>query len=179
MKKQFAQFALAALAVAAAPAFAADTGVYLGADLNRTKFSAEGDSESKTGFGVFAGYALNPNVAFEAKYARLGNWREDGVRIDVNTLNLSVLGKAPLSTDLTLFGRLGMARNGLEVGFGNVTVSEHKNKALIGVGLDYALSPQVALRAEFVNLGNNKIGSGVDSVSIKMRQVNLGLTYAF
>lgn len=173
MKKHIALLALAA--AVSTPVLAADADWYLGADLNRTKFSVDGESESKTGLGLFLGYNLSKAVAFEAKYARLGTWREDGVRIEVNTLNASVLGKAAVADDLVLFGRLGVARNTVEAGMGNLKASEHKTKALIGVGLDYALTPKMGLRAEYVNLGNNKI----DFASVKMRQLNLGLTYAF
>jgi OOP family OmpA-OmpF porin len=167
------------LALLGAQALAADSGWYVGGDIGSSKFKAEGDTERKTGFGAFGGYSLNPNVAFEAQVRRLGSWDVEGTDVSANSLSLSVLAKAPISQQFSLYGRLGVARNSVDVSEGNYSASAHKTKALIGFGAEYLISKEFNLRAEFVNLGNNKIGSGAEAVSIKIQQFNFGLSYAF
>lgn len=176
MKKTIA---LAALALISTASFAADKAWYVGGDISSTQFKIEGDKDRETGFGLTVGYALNENVAFELQARRMGKWKQDGISLTANSLSASVLGIAPVSKEISLFARLGMSRNSLDFSQGNVSVSVHKNKALIGFGADYAIDKNLGLRAEFVNLGSNKIGSGSDSVSIKIQQFNFGLNYAF
>ena len=54
---------------------------------------------------------------------------------------------------------------------GTSTASEHKNKALFGVGGEFHINQHFGVRGEFVNLGNND--------GLKMTQFNLGMTYSF
>ncbi|MEH0164924.1 outer membrane beta-barrel protein [Paucibacter sp. JuS9] len=171
--------ALAALAFIAAHASAADKTWYIGGDISSSQFKAEGEKERKTGFGATLGYSLNENVAFELQARRMGKWKEDGVSITANAIHASVLGIAPITKEFSLFGRLGMSRNSLDLSQGNATYSLHKSKALFGFGGDYAFDKNLSLRAEYVNLGSNKIGTGTDSVNVKIQQFNVGLNYAF
>jgi len=176
MKKMIA---LATLALMSTASFAADKAWYIGGDLSSTQFKVEGEKERKTGFGLTVGYTLNENIAFELQARRMGKWKEDGVALTANSLSASVLAIAPVSKEVALFARVGLSRNSLELSEGNASISVHKSKALIGFGADYAIDKNLGLRAEFVNLGSNKIGSGNDSVNIKIQQFNFGLNYAF
>lgn len=176
MKKTLISISLALLgpvAMAAQPAW------YVGADLSSTKFKVEGESERKTGLGGFVGYAFNDSIALEAQARRLGSWDVEGTDVSANSLSLSLVAKTAVGQQFALYGRLGFARNSIDVSEGNFSASAHKTKALLGIGAEYQIDKQLALRGEFVNLGNNKIGSGADGVSIKMQQFNVGLSYAF
>lgn len=170
---------LAALAIAAGQVMAADNAWYVGGDIGSSKFKAEGEKSSRTGFGATVGYSLNPNVAFELQARRLGKWDADGGSLSANSLSASVLGIAPLSSQFAIYGRLGYARNSLDYSEGNVSVSVHKNKALFGFGGSYTIDKNWSLRAEYVNLGKNTIGSGADRVEVKIQQFNVGAVYAF
>lgn len=172
-------FALAALAFAASTACAADNSWYVGGDIGSTKFKAQGDSSTRTGFGATVGYQLNTNVAFEASVRRLGSWKEDGIKLSANSLQLSALGIAPLNKEFSLFARLGVSRNSLDFTFSKVDFSLHKTKAFFGLGGAYQFDKALSLRAEYVNLGNNKISAGGESAEFKIHQFNLGLNYAF
>ncbi len=176
MKKTIA---LAALALISTVSAAADKAWYLGADISSTKFEAVGESERKTGLGLSFGYVLNEHVAFEVQARRMGSWKEQGVSLTANSLSASVLGIAPIAQNFSLFARLGMARNSLDLTQGNLSASVHKNKALFGVGGSYAIDKALGLRAEYVTLGSNKIGSGSTALNLKIQQVNVGMTYAF
>lgn len=172
--------ALAALAFIAAHASAADKTWYVGGDIGHSQFKAEGEKDSKTGFGATLGYSLNENVAFELQARRMGKWKEDGVSLSANALQASVLGIAPLTKEFSLYGRLGMGRNSLDLSQGNASFSLHKTKALFGFGGDYAIDKNLSVRAEYVNLGSNKIATtGANSVTVKIQQFNVGLNYGF
>jgi OOP family OmpA-OmpF porin len=172
--KKFA-FAAAAL-LCATLAQAADGAFYVGGDLGRAKFSAEGESLKKNGFGAFAGYQLNSNVAFEATVRRLGKVSEDGTSVSFNALQLSALGILPVAGGFTVYGRLGLGRNSLDVTDSGVNASVNKTKALLGAGLGYQFDKQLGLRLEYTHLGNIEFAPGA---KIKAQQVNLGLSYQF
>jgi len=171
--------AAAALALIATTASAADSNFYVGGDIGSSKFKVDGESGSKTGFGATLGYTLNPNVAFELSARRLGSWKEDGVTVKANALQASVLGIAPITSEFSLYGRLGLTRNSVKATEGGYSGSVHKTKALFGLGASYQLAKNVSLRGEYMNLGSNKLGSGADTVTVKMHQFNVGVTYAF
>ncbi|MDM4765818.1 porin family protein [Pelomonas sp. SE-A7] len=182
---------LAALAISASQAMAAEPTWYIGGDIGRTEFKADGEKDSKTGFGFTLGYKLNENLAFELQGRRLGSATQSDVvgnityksTLRANSLSASVLGIAPLSKEFSLFGRLGYARNTLDYKVTstalNASADGHKNKALFGFGGDYQIDKNLGLRLEYVNLGKNTVKiSGVELES-KISQINLGLNFAF
>ena len=179
MNKFIATAALALIAGTASAAPGAESNFYIGADFGSTKFKALGDSSSKTGFGGTVGYTLNPNLAFELIARRLGSWKEDGLKLNGNALQASVLGIAPISNDFSLFARLGLSRNSLELKGGGVDMSLNKVKPVFGLGASYQLAKNVALRGEYSNLGTTKFKSGDKSLDVKVHQFNVGVTYAF
>ncbi|MDI4632128.1 porin family protein [Pelomonas sp. V22] len=186
--------ALAALAFIAAHASAADKTWYIGGDVGSTQFKADGDKERKTGFGATLGYSLNENVAFELQARRLGKASltetvgsvNYTTTLKANSLSVSVLGILPLNNEFSLFGRLGYARNSLDLSTkasnaaGTVSFDGHKNKALFGFGADYKINNNLSLRAEYVNLGKNKVNvGGIGELESKIQQFNVGANYAF
>ncbi len=179
MNKFIAAAALALIAGTASAAPGTDSNFYIGADIGSSKFKVDGESGSKTGFGATLGYTLNPNVAFELSARRLGTWNKDGASAKANALQASVLGIAPITNEFSLYGRLGLTRNSVKATEGGYSGSVHKTKALFGLGASYQLAKNVSLRGEYMNLGSNKLGSGADTVTVKMHQFNVGVNYAF
>ncbi len=147
--------ALAMAAAFAAPAFAGD--YYAGGDIGRNKFSDNGASVTKTGFAVFGGYKLNDTVSLEAGYRSLLNEtvKEDGVtgKVDLYALQFSGVFSAPVTNELSLYGRLGLNSLRGEISFSDGqssgSGSGNKTKALWGIGASYAFSKDVSLRVEF------------------------------
>lgn len=122
------------LGLAASPAFAADSGWYLGgnygqseATIDRGKIQSQlqGNGfattrflkdEDDRGYKLFAGYQLNRYLAIEGGYFHLGTFgfRADTMppgsldgRIRVTGYNLDAVGMLPLGHGYSLFGRLG------------------------------------------------------------------------
>ena len=150
------------------------------------------DDDRSTGFKAFGGYQINKNFAVEGGYFNLGNFGYtattvpagtlDG-RIKLRGLNLDLVGTVPLSEKFSVFGRVGMnyaqARDSFS-GTGAVQVANpnpRKNDTnyKLGLGLQYALTESLAVRAEAERYRvNDAIGNRghIDLVSV-------GLIYRF
>ncbi|CAN5169727.1 porin OmpA [soil metagenome] len=150
------------------------------------------DDDRSTGYKIFGGYQINKNFAVEGGYFDLGNFGYtattvpagtlDG-RIKLRGLNLDLVGTLPLSEKFSIFGRAGLnyaqARDSFS-GTGAVQVNNpnpRKNDTnyKLGLGLQYALSESLAVRAEAERYRvNDAIGNRghVDLVSV-------GLIYRF
>jgi OOP family OmpA-OmpF porin len=154
--------------------------------------SSINDDDRSTGYKIFGGYQLNRNFAVEGGYFDLGNFGYtattvpagtlDG-RIKLRGLNLDLVGSVPLSEKFSVFGRAGLnyaqARDSFS-GTGAVRVTNpnpRKNDTnyKLGLGLQYALTESLAVRAEAERYRvNDAIGNRghIDLVSV-------GLIYRF
>ncbi len=206
--------ALVGTAVASASAFAAEplNNLYVGGGLSfnsATGLGAKIDSaDGKQGLGssstadqrsnnpnLHLGYQLNPNFAIEGSYDRVGKmnvnssittpspdtatgaWKANGV-------GLSVVGKLPIDTQWSVFGRLGVEqwRTSLNLasnsgGATNVGFTSTTTGLLAGAGAAYALSQRVDATAEFVHY--DRVGSNRTTGQIGLNAVHVGLNYHF
>jgi len=184
MKLKTALLALAA--TTSLPALANDTnrGSYFGVDLGSTQFKvSDAGSERKLNFGASFGFQFNENFALESQIRRLGSWKIDsGIRANADSINLSLIGKVPVSKEFALYGRLGAARNTISVGYTNLSIAASQTKAVVGLGGEYRFDKNFSLRAEYANLGSNQLGDkslGVDPIKIKVQQLTVGVNYRF
>lgn len=167
----FTKFAAAAaLVIASSSSFAAQPGTfYAGLDVGKTKI--EDISGRATSAGAFIGYNFHQNVAIEAGYRRLGDYRFSalGVNgdIDLDQAALSVVGTLPLSNGFSLLGRLGYNRIEAKANVRGFSDKESDSSALVGLGVGYAFTPAVSARLEL-----QKPGSDATNLSV-------GLAYQF
>ena len=154
--------------------------------------SSINDDDRSTGYKIFGGYQLNRNFAVEGGYFDLGNFGYTATtvpagtlagRIKLRGLNLDLVGTVPLSEKFSVFGRAGLnyaqARDAFS-GTGAVQVANpnpRKNDTnyKLGLGLQYALTESLAVRAEAERYRvNDAIGNRghIDLVSV-------GLIYRF
>ena len=151
MLKKFA--VAAALAAMASSAFAAGpTGFYGGVDAGSTK--VDNIDAHGTSFGALMGYGVNPNVAFEFGYRRLGNWdiRDPfySGTVKIDQVQLTVVGSYPLTPQLDIFGRGGFNDLSAKVSAGGQTYQpDSEGGTVYGVGLAYHFTPTVSGRVEF------------------------------
>ena len=147
--------AAALLSVAAAPAFAADTGFYVGVDVGRSSTGgiagvALSQSTDTVG-GVLAGYQVNKNFAVEAfftgagKFAGTGGGRAITGKADV--WGADAVGLLPLSDAFSLYGKLGYAStktsaSSVPAGLADAT----RNAVTYGVGAQYNVTPAIGVR---------------------------------
>lgn len=155
-------FALAALSLAAATAFATPTGMYAGANVGTTHLS--GLDGNKASFGAFAGYGITPNVAVELGYRQHGDWEMYGSEVKVKQTDLSVLGSLPLATNLDIYGRLGYAHAKIEAGYYGFRADESSDNTLYGIGLSYHFSQNLSGRVEVQKPASDATNTSVSVV---------------
>jgi OmpA-OmpF porin, OOP family len=141
----------AALVIASSGAIAGGTSkFYAGADVGTTKL--DGDANQESGYGAFAGYQLNQNIAVEAGVRRLADVDDSFGGVNFNShldqLSLSAVGTLPLSNGFSVFGRLGINRLNLKESGGGFTAKDHATRGLYGIGVAYSFSPAVSARLE-------------------------------
>ncbi len=136
-------------------------GVYLGAGVSTAKQGGTGDY--KAGAKIFGGVDLDKTWAFEAGYT---DHRSDTVNIGGGTQKTdgyatyyAAKGTMPLNEQVSLYGKLGLSRvkaNLSSTGgvVGPFSSSDTKNGVYGGLGVQYNLSKQVALNAEYERYGN-------------------------
>lgn len=181
----------AALLFAGIGAAQAQSGLYLGAGVGPSSFDrgiAEGliDSgsvdKSDTGFKFFGGFQVNRNFALEAAYVDLGEVRYSGDfggspvvggRIEVTGINLSGVLSAPMSPQLTLFGKAGLflwdAEANDVTGGTPFSASQDGTDLSFGIGASYAFAPNMGVRAEWEFFESADADANLLSIGIEFR----------
>lgn len=150
------------------------------------------DENRDLGFKVFGGYQFNKNFALEGGYFDLGkfgfmaNTTPAGTlsgNIRLKGLNLDAVGILPLTEKFSVFGRIGanyaQATDSF-AGTGAVSVlnpnpSTRETNLKLGVGLQYALTESLAMRAEVERYRINDAVGNKGDVDL----VSVGLLYRF
>lgn len=116
---------------------------YLGANLGYSKYKEINDSAAA--FGLFGGYHINEVLAIDVGWTDLGEATDSDAKADSSLLQLGMLGKFPVRTDLTLFGRVGLAMWDYDLSQ-PFSDSDSDTDAYFGFGADYSFSGQSAVR---------------------------------
>lgn len=120
---------------------------------------------SSTGYKLFGGYQMTPNFAVEGGYFDLGRFNYGSSTTPpgtfsgntrINGLNLDLVGTLPLSDRFSVLGRLGAAYaqnrgSFASTGFVPLNTSNprrNETNLKIGLGLQYAISEALSVRAE-------------------------------
>jgi len=200
---------LMVLATGAAPlAIADDAPWYVGANLGQSRatlddanvsqpgggftVTSSSNDDSHSGFKLFGGFQFSPNIAFEAGYFDLGrfgftaNTQPSGTftgSTKVSGLNLDVVGIWPITTQFSLFGRLGLDyvdATGSFNGTGSVSVtdsnpSRHDVSYKFGFGVQYDFTRAIGGRAEVERYRIKTADGNTGDVNL----LSLGVIYRF
>lgn len=140
--------AAAAFATLASSAFAATPNTfYAGVDGGSTKIDDFGDN--KGSYGIFLGYNFHENFAAEIGARRLGSWGFNGVDVDADQYQASVVGTLPLQNNFNVFGRLGYNKLKASASYNGYTADADDSGVLYGVGVGYSFTPTISGRIEF------------------------------
>jgi OOP family OmpA-OmpF porin len=102
-------------AFAAAPAVAADTGLYIGAKFGSVNYGyGNVYNNSQAGYGLLGGFTVNDYFAIEAEFNRLGGFDTTSSIIKGKSFGFSGVGTLPLSSEFSLFGKMGITSSSLE-----------------------------------------------------------------
>ncbi|MFA6314346.1 MAG: outer membrane beta-barrel protein, partial [Sterolibacterium sp.] len=150
------------------------------------------DDDRDTGYRLYGGYQFNKNLALEGGYFGLGRFGFAADTLPAGTLsgdiklrglNLDLVGTLPISEKFSLLGRVGMnyadARDSFSgtglARVGNPSPSKRNSNYKYGLGLQYAFTESLAMRAEAERYRVNDAVSNKGDVDL----VSLGLIYRF
>lgn len=124
-------------------------------------------------------------MGVEASYASYGTSKYNdnaGLtgKAEVMGFLFSVIGSYPLSDTFLLTGKLGAAllTGEVTVAFSGISVMFDDNSTTLawGIGARYNISPSVALRAQYEDLGEASFGGGAVS---DVNLLSVGLIFSF
>ena len=175
MQKQI----LAALlgAALAMPLAAQAEGSYVKLGVGPSEYKSTTDSENKTAVALAYGFSVDKNVDVELGYAHLGKLKSfDGsASVQTQSIYIAGVGNLPLTDTFSVFGKVGLAVNHFDMkssGFGSsVSDTETKTRALMGLGLAYNFTKEIAGTLEYQYFGK------VDHV--KLSALTVGVKYGF
>ncbi|MFM9880669.1 MAG: outer membrane beta-barrel protein [Burkholderiaceae bacterium] len=125
------------------------------------------NQDRDTGYKLFGGYQFSRNIGIEAGYYDLGNFGYNATtlpagnlqgEIKMRGLNLDLVGTLPLSERFSVLGRVGVhqahvkgafaASGAVLLPYANANPSERSTDYKVGLGLSYALTDALSVRAE-------------------------------
>jgi OmpA-OmpF porin, OOP family len=188
---QLSALGLAILTLSAAHVNAAETtptsGVYAGASLGRTSFSADssglpvgGRDDTALAGKLYLGYRLGEYFGVEAGYARLGSLAqtvsfgnaEVTQTAKGRSLYTAVTGRMPVAPQVALTGKAGLSFgkvSGANVLPVSADLTGSRRSFMFGVGAEYQMSPQIALVADFDHFGKLSDKARANLLSAGMR----------
>ncbi|AYQ29339.1 MULTISPECIES: outer membrane beta-barrel protein [unclassified Polaromonas] len=158
-----------------------------GVDGTVAPFTLTGGDSSKASVKIYGGYQITPNWGVEAQYSDLGN-RDLAVRdatgalvgtgsLKASQYSVAGTGTLPLSSNFSLFGKLGISSNHGKVS--SVGNSGTKTSPMIGIGVAYNFTPQLAVRFEYEDFGKFNDNNRVSGTAIRGDNYGISLKYAF
>lgn len=161
-------------------------------DFGESKLAGLGQNSSQqkndTGFKLYGGYQFNKNWAIETQYINLGKYKADGTglwkggKASVKAFGIAVngVGSYYFSEDFSVFAKAGFMQSRLdgEYAAAGSTLSARSTRtvALLGLGAEYRLTPQLSLRAEYEYYGQQKL---TNAINVRTDMFTLGLRYRF
>lgn len=134
--------------------------------------------DSDSAFKVYTGGFFHPNVGVELGYLNAGKAHRLGGDTEAHGFNLSLVGRAPLSEQFDLFGKVGTTygrtRTSGASGLGVRTGKEDGFGLSYGLGARWAFTPQWAAVVEWES-HKFKFSDGDNAV----KMTTVGLQYRF
>ena len=168
-KNFFAVFLGAALVM---PLAAHAEGSYFKAGVGESEYKASGTTENKTAVTVAYGFAVDKNFDVELGYANLGKFKDTSGSMQTQSIYIAGVGNLPLTAAFSAFGKVGVAVNQFETtvtGAGGTT--ETKARALLGLGLAYNFTKEIAGTVEYQYFGKVE--------QVKISALTVGVKYGF
>jgi OOP family OmpA-OmpF porin len=165
MKSMVKRAVIAAAALAALTAQAQvqgpGPGAYVGGSVGGTRYdgSVPGPTltdRSSGGIKLYGGYSFNRNFGLEAGYVNLGKFKGSLADVKADGAYLDAVGTAPLGNNFSLLGRVGAFNGRLK---STLDGSDRGTNLKVGAGLQYDLSANSAVRAEWERYRFDSLGS--------------------
>ncbi len=160
-------------AVVAAPAFAADQGVYAGITLGSGKpgIAPAGVALSKNSefiYGGLVGYKYNKNLAAEAQFTGIGKVTDAANQTAKgDAFSVSAVGFLPLNDSFELYGKLGVASVKTKASAGFADTGATRTGVTYGLGAQYNVNQNIGVR-----LGWDRYGAATTTAAAVKSNVN-------
>ncbi len=132
----------------AAQAQVSGTGLYVGGSLGQSKWKGDtslGVDTTQTGGKIYGGYEFTPHFGLELGYADLGDFSYPGGAIKATGYYLDAVGKFEFAPRWSALARLGAFQGKIQ----GAGTSERGTAPKYGLGLQYDLTPNAAIRTEY------------------------------
>jgi OOP family OmpA-OmpF porin len=145
---------------------------YVAGDLGSANYSNRTQFSNPSTLRIAAGYYFVPRIAFEAGYTAFGDSHSTSAKISADSLQLAATGAYPLTMEIDLTGKIGLAHNQSKTS--NVPSGSH-NSLLIGLGTQYRIDPRISMRLQYEDYGRFDNSNS----PLKAKTIAAGLTYDF
>lgn len=150
----------------------------LGSGLRGFGFNFNADDKD-TAVNLYTGSFFHPNFGLELGYTNFGKIERAGGNTKAEGINLSLVGRAPISPQFNLLGKLGTTYGWTDVssapGTGIASGSETGFGVSYGLGAEYVFSSQLSAVLQYDEHKLKFSGTGRDRVSA----TTAGLRYRF
>lgn len=138
-----------------------------------------GSDRKDTAYNIYGGTYFNNNFGVELGYTDFGKINRGGGETEAEGINLSLVGRLPLSNSFNLLGKIGTTYGHTKVSAnpasGIATGTESGFGLSYGIGAEYLFTPQWSAVVQYDEHDLKYAGSGRDRVSA----TTVGLRYRF
>jgi len=158
---------------------------YVGGSIGRSDFSlgngtgAFASDKRDTSYSLAVGSYMSGNFGAELGYTDFGKLQRGGGTTRAEGINLSAVGRMPLSSNFNLLGKIGATyghtRVSAAAGSGITSGSESGLGVSLGLGAEYVFTPQLSAVLQYELHDLKFAGGGRDHIG----NTSLGLRYRF
>lgn len=158
---------------------------YVGLSVGKSDFALDngigifGSDQGDTSYGIQAGGYFNNNFGIELGYTDFGTVNRAGGSTTADGVNLSLIGKMPLTPSFNLFGKVGTTYSRTEVSArpstGIVSGSESGFGLSYGIGVEFVFTPQLSAVLQYESQDMKFAGDRDDRVA----NTSVGVRYRF
>jgi len=149
-------------------------------------------NDTATAVMIGAGYKFVPQASVEIAYLKASDYTYKASftqgtateTISGSGVGLNLVGYLPLGEKVNAYGKLGIWSFSVDdtatisaAGFAQASQSSSNTTPMIGVGIEFKVTPQIAIRAEYDHF--NKIGDDTTIGSSKLDYLSAGLAVSF
>ena len=142
-------------------------------------FGPFASKDTDTVYNLYTGTFFIPNFGFELGYTNFGKIDRAGGKTKAEGINLSLVGRAPITPSFNLFGKLGTTYGRTDVsafpGTGVASGKENGFGVSYGIGAEYSFNPQLSAVLQYDEHKLKFAGDGRDRVNA----TTVGLRYRF
>ena len=163
------------------PVAAHAEGSYFKVGVGESEYDFDSFKENKTAVSLAYGFAVDKNFGVELGYLNFGKQRwaipDYSASIENQSVYLAGVGSVPLTDAFSVYGKLGVALNHTKGAYSTPdesgSGSETKTRPLVGFGLSYNFTKDIAGTLEYHYVGK------IPDTDVKMSMATVGIKYGF